>query len=219
MFRSLTVRLPVLLTAAATVVAFAASPAHATLQIQLQSGAQTYTQSGPSPLVVIQSIGNFILTGNIGTSTTAPSLDLASVDITSEAGGGTLVIILSADGFTFPYGLANWLTQFSGNFSNAAATVTLETYLDNTNTLMGTGTHLSTLTASTTPFSLSDALDVTTTTPYSITEVLTITTTASAHLSLDASVSDAPIPEPASLTLLGSAMIALGTLARRKRKV
>jgi len=96
--------------------------------------------------------------------------------------------------------------------------VTVQTYLDSSNTLLGTATLLSTLTASTTPFSVSDFLIASTGEPFALTEVLTITTTGSANLSLDASVADSPIPEPASMTLLGSSLIGLFIAARRKHK-
>jgi hypothetical protein len=152
---------------------------------------------------------------NTGTATSAPALDLSSVDISSSA-GGTLVITLSADGYMAPVGSAGWLTQFSGNFISGAATVTLQTYLDNSNTLLATTTLLSTLTATTTPFALSEFVGATTVSPYALTEVLTITTTGAAHVSLDASLTDAP--EPASLAILGSALAGLGTLARRRKR-
>ena len=215
MFRSSIVKTAVLAVAAAIVAASASSPAEATLAIQMQSGAATYNQTGPSPLVVVHPIGNFTTTVNTGTATSAPALDLSSVDISSSA-GGTLVITLSADGYTAPVGSAGWLTQFSGNFISGAATVTLQTYLNNSNTLLATSTLLSTLTATTTPFALSDLVDATTVSPYALTEVLTITTTGAAHVSLDASLTDAP--EPASLAILGSALAGLGTLARRRKR-
>src|SRR3954470_18206981 len=91
------------LAAAMVVAAVVASPAEATLAIQLQSGAALYSQTGPSPLVMIQPIGNFTTTVNTGTATSVPALDLSSVDISSST-GGTFVITLSADGFTSPVG-------------------------------------------------------------------------------------------------------------------
>ena len=157
MFNPFKAAMPTLLGALTVAAACIATPAHAGLMIKLQSGATTYTQSGPSPLVVVQSIGNFTTTVNTGTATLAPSLDLSSVDINSSS-GGTLIVTVSADGFTAPFGAANWLSQFSGNFVFGAATVTQQTYLDNTNTLLGTGTLLSTLSASTTPFAMSQII-------------------------------------------------------------
>ena len=195
----------------------ASSPAYAGLEIQLQSGSTTYNQSGGSPLVVNQSIGNFTTTVDIGTATNTPALDLSSVDVSSST-GGTLIITLSANDFTSPNGAANWLSQFSGNFGSGLATVTLQTYLDSSNTLLGTATLLSTLSASTTPFSLSDMVAASNGVPFALTEVLTITTTGPALLSLDASVADGPIPEPASIALLGSSLIGVCIAARRKRK-
>ncbi|MDB5398606.1 MAG: hypothetical protein QOF70_1217 [Acetobacteraceae bacterium] len=214
MFKSLATKLPAVLTAASLAVAFAASPAHAGLEIQLQSGGTTYTQSGSSPLVVSQSIGNFTTTADIGTSTLAPTLDLSSVDISSSA-GGTLIITLSADGFTSPVGAATWLSQFSGNFLSGQASVTLQTYVDVSNTLLGTGTLLSTLSDTATPFGLSATAQATTNGLFALTEVLTIVTTGETHVSLDASIA---APEPASVALLSSSLIGLGIAARRKRK-
>jgi hypothetical protein len=217
MFNSLAAKLSLPLATASIAIALASSPAYAGLEIQLQSGGNTYTQSGGSPLVVNQSIGNFTTTVDIGTATNTPALDLSSVDVSSST-GGTLIITLSGNDFTSPNGAATWLSQFSGNFGSGLATVTLQTYLDSSNTLLGTATLLSTLSASTTPFSLSDIVAASNGVPFALTEVLTITTTGPALLSLDASVADGPIPEPASIALLGSSLIGVSIAARRKRK-
>ena len=89
--------LPIAITLAA---ACSSAPAHARLEMELQSGAATWFQSSAgSPLVVVQTIGNFISAVQIGTTTGAPSIDLASVDVSSSA-GGTLVVTFSANDFT-----------------------------------------------------------------------------------------------------------------------
>jgi hypothetical protein len=215
MFNSLAAKLSLPLATASIAIALASSPAHAGLEIQLQSGINTYTQSGASPLIVSQSIGNFTTTVDIGTATNTPALDLSSVDVASSA-GGTLIITLSGNNFTSPDGAATWLSQFSGNFSAGLATVTQQTYLDSSNTLLGTGTLLSTLTASSTPFSLSDTATGTSGIPFALTEVLTITATGPVLLSLDASIAE--VPEPTSIALLGSSLIGVCIAARRKHK-
>jgi hypothetical protein len=211
--------------AAAGGVACAASPAHAGLEIELQSAGTSYFQSGTSPLVVNHAIGNFTTTVNTGVAANAPSLDLSSADISSTA-GGTLVITLSENNLTSPVGLQNWLSQFSGNFSGGAATVSLKTYLDDSNTLLGTATPLSSFTASSSPFSMSNTKGAVASAPFSITDVLTIITPGAELLSLDASVTDASgggngpnVPEPASLVLLGTALLSFAVLGQWRRRV
>jgi hypothetical protein len=206
--------LPIAITIAA---ACSSAPAHAGLEMELQSGGSTITQSSASgPLVVTQAIGNFTSVTEIGTTTPTPSIDLASVDVSGSA-GGILVVTFSANGFTTPTGAVNWLSQFSGNIIFGSATVTQQTYLDTTNTLLGTGTLLGTLTSSTTPFGLSGVADATISGPFALTEIFTITTTGAAQVSLDGSIVYAP--EPASLAILGAGMLGLAAFSRRKSKV
>jgi PEP-CTERM motif len=217
MFKFTSAKRPWLPIAGMIVAAFSAGPANAALEIELQSDGSTYTQSGSSsPLIVNQSIGNFTSTAEIGSTTAMPSIDLSSVDVSSSA-GGTLVVTFSANGFTSPEGAASWLSQFSGNFIFGSATVTQQTYVDNTNTLLGTGTALSTLTSSTVPFGLSGEADASTSGPFAITEVLTITALGGSQVSLDASTVYAP--EPASLVLMGAGMLGLAAFSRRRGKV
>jgi hypothetical protein len=212
MFRFLSAR--ALLPLIGVMYAASLTPASAGLEIQLQSGGTTITQTGASPLMVSQAIGGFTVTVNTGTMTSVPSLDLSSIEMSNDA-GGTLVVTLSANGFTSPTGSANWLSQFSGNFVVGAATVTLQTFLDSTNTLLGTATSLSTLSPASTPFGLQDVASASTLAPFALTEILTITTQGATHLSFDASIVEAP--EPASLFVAGTAFVSLGALRRRRR--
>ena len=208
------------LTAAAVagLAAFTASSAQATVLLKI--GATTITDNGVGDLdptlgqiVNIAAPLGFTTAINVGTTTTLPSLDLASVDITSTS-SAVVVIYLTETDLTKPAVAASWLTQFSGNWSLGAASVEVQTYFDAGNAPFGTTTLLADLTATSTPFALSSTIFAGGGTPFSITEVLTITAGgAGQHFSLDASLIDAP--EPASFGLVAAGLVGLAWVRRR----
>lgn len=216
-------RVPTMLTAGlfACAVALAASPADATLEIELQSDGATYMQSSSSPLTVSHPIGDFLVAAQIGTATGVPALDLTSADV-SGAAGGTLVITLSENGLTSPVGLTNWLSQFSGNFPFGSPDVQLKTYISDSDALLGTGTLLGTIAdPGSTPFALKDTGRAMADGPFALTEVLTITASGSSSEKLSGSITagsgGTAVPEPASLSIFGAGLLAVALLSRRRR--
>jgi hypothetical protein len=200
--------------AALAVVAGYASQARAEIFLSATDGVHTGTANDaltPGTAIFSGTLGNFTTSIDIGAGFPAvgapsnPILDLASVDASTGTLGGTLTVSLTETGFTTTTAITEFLSEITGVYYNSSAV--MSTYFDTANMPFGTGTALSSGLLN----NQADAVSVPPITgPYSLTEVLTITAGANSTTSIDAAIIDTP--EPASLPLLGAALLALGVI-------
>jgi hypothetical protein len=192
--------------------------ARADIMVKVTDGVQTGIADDhltPGLATFSGAIGNFNVSIDLGSgfpdvgSPSQPVLDLTSLDLTTGTAGGVLTVSLTETDFTTTTNPVQFLSSITGNYVNSQAV--MNTYFDTTNAHFGTGTLLS---SGLLDNQAAVAVEPIITGPYSLTEIVTITAGGNSLTSLDAIVRDAP--EPATLPVLGGALLMLGMIGVRR---
>ena len=187
--------------------------------VTISSGGQSNYQSaavGSSGRFVPteQTVGNFTVDNMVVKVGSLDLLDLSSFDV-STGSGGTLTITATATDFNNILGLANWGSKLTGNIPTGTATVTDQTFIDDTDNANNPGCAVGCSLLSTLNLGDAAVAQGKTSALFALTEVVTITTPGSATVSLDASL--VSVPEPTSLAVLGMGLLTFGMAVRRRR--